>query len=151
KDGGAWTSIGAGIAATSQSISNLGNGSYTYRLTACNSFLCSNPSPASLPVTVLFPPTVPGSINVSPATSYSGSVTVSWGSVAAAVTTYELEQQQSGGGWSTVFTANATTALRSGLSNGIYAFRVRACNGSECGSYSPFATAEVLLPPLAPT
>lgn len=80
-------------------------------------------------------PDVPGSISVPP-TSNTGSVSVSWGAAAGAVTRYELQEATD-----SAFTS--PTLAYSGLNlstsftrpNGTYYYRVRACSGSACSGY----------------
>lgn len=71
--------------ATSHAISGKGNGTYYYRVRACNSTHCSDYRAGGNPTTVTLPPGVPASISV-PSSSATGSYTVSWGTSTGTVT-----------------------------------------------------------------
>ena len=103
--GASWTTV-QNAAASSFTASGFGNGTYSYRVRACNSFGCSANSNIGT-TTVLLPPTVPA-LTV-PATNTTGAVSVSWSAVATA-TSYELRQSLNYGAWTSVFNGNATGA-----------------------------------------
>jgi hypothetical protein len=84
-----------------------------------------------------------------PATNGTGSYTVSWGTVSTA-TSYNLQEQQNGGGWSTVYSGSGTSTALSGKAAGsTYGYEVQACNPAGCGPWS--ATQAVVLVPAAPS
>lgn len=99
------------------------------------------------------PPGIPASITV-PASSSTGSYTISWGAASGTVTAYQL-YEATNSGFSPETLAYSGTALSkaiSGKGNGTYYYRVRACNGSLCGGYRTGAnpTVVTLSVPAAP-
>lgn len=85
-----------------------------------------------------------------PANSTTGSYTVSWSGVSGA-TSYILQEQANGGGWSTAYTGAATSKAFTGKTNGTYGYRLQACNAGGCGGWSAVASVSVLLPPPEPS
>jgi hypothetical protein len=85
-----------------------------------------------------------------PATSSTGSYTVSWGSVSTA-TSYTLQESSNGGSsWSTAYTGSGTSKALSGKGNGTYTYRVEACSAGGCGAWSATHTIKVALIPAEP-
>ncbi|MGB3747880.1 MAG: RHS repeat protein [Rhodanobacter sp.] len=143
---GSWSSVYSG-AATSSTRTVTASGSYTYQVRACNASGCSAYK-ASGAVTVTIPPASAPSLSV-PATSNSGSYTVSWSAVSSA-TSYTLQEQVNGGGWGTVQSSSATSKAFSSKGNASYGYRAQACNAGGCGAWSAGGTIVVTLPPAAP-
>lgn len=141
--GGSWSTAYSG-GTTGWAASGQGNGSYAYRVQACNVGGCGAWSSTGT-TTVLLPPASAPGLSV-PAGSATGSYTVSWGGVATA-TSYTLQLGIDGGGWGTVYSGGATSWAASGQATGTYAYRVQACNASGCGPWSSTGTINVLLPP----
>ncbi|MBD8900351.1 fibronectin type III domain-containing protein, partial [Rhodanobacter sp. DHG33] len=141
--GSSWSTATSG-SATSWGASGQGNGSYVYRVEACNVGGCGAWSSTGT-TTVLLPPASAPSLSV-PASSATGSYTVSWGTVSTA-TSYTLQLSIDSGGWSTVQSTSATSWGASGQATGTYGYRVQACNASGCGPWSGTGTINVLLPP----
>src|SRR3546814_18554834 len=79
----------------------------------------------------------------------NGAFAVSWTSVSAA-TRYELQQRKDGGSWSVAYNSSGLGKTTSGLSNGSYEYRVRACNAGGCAAFSAIKTAVVTPPPANP-
>jgi predicted phage tail protein len=144
--GGSWTQVYSG-SATSKALSGLSDGSYGYRVQACNASGCSGWKTSGT-LTVALIPAAPGSLSV-PTTSSTGSVTVSWASSAHA-TNYVLQQQLNGGSWSQAYGGSATSRALSGLGNGSYIYRVEACNGNGCSGWRTSGTLTVALIPAPP-
>ncbi|MEW5251643.1 fibronectin type III domain-containing protein [Microbulbifer sp. 2201CG32-9] len=138
KDGGSWPSGPTySGSATSTSVGGLLHGSvYRYRVRACNS-TCSGYQ-YSGDLEVYFLPGTP-SPSVSPGTSLNGQYTVSWNTMPFA-TSYQLVRDSgtvvySGAGLSKSFT---------GIGNGSYRYKVRACNAkNSCSAYSSLVTVTV--------
>ena len=141
--GGAWTTV-ANSAATSWVASGKVNGSYGYQVQACNVGGCG-PWSAVVTTTVALPPGSAPSLSV-PASSTTGSYTVSWGTVSGA-TSYTLEQDRNGGAWGTPYSGSGTSKSFSGKTDATIGYRVQACNASGCGPWSGVQTVTVLLPP----
>ena len=138
--------------ATSKALSGRGNGTYYYRVRACNGPACSGYRTGGNPTTVTLPPGVPASISV-PSANSTGSYTINWGTSSGNVTAYQLYEatNSSFSGQSQVYSGTGTSKPISGKSNGTYYYRVRACNGSSCSSYRTGANpTTVTLPPAPP-
>ncbi|HEY9132887.1 MAG TPA: hypothetical protein VIM98_14135 [Dyella sp.] len=146
-NGGAFAEIYSG-AATSDSFSVGATASYTYRVKACNANGCGGYATSGA-VAVTIPPASAPSLNV-PASSNTGSYTVSWSGVSGA-TTYLLQEQTNGGAWGTVQNTSALSWPTSGRGNGTYGYRVQACNTGGCGPFSGAGSIVVSLVPVAPT
>lgn len=142
-NGGSWTTVQSS-SATSWSASGHGNGTYGYQVQACNSSGCGPWSVAGT-ASVLLPPSGSPSVSV-PASSGNGSYTVSWSGVSTA-TSYNLQEQVNGGGWSTVQSSASSAWSTSGRGNGAYGYHAQACNSSGCGPWSSVASINVLWPP----
>jgi YD repeat-containing protein len=139
-------------ASTSKAISGKGNGTYYYRVRACNGSACGGYRSGSNATTVTLPPSVPASITV-PSSSTTGSYTISWGTSIGNVTAYQLYEATNSGftGQVQVYSGTGTSKAISGKGNGSYYYRVRACNGSQCSGYRTGSNAvSVTLPPGVP-
>ncbi len=137
---GSWSTI-QNTSARSRNESGLGNGTYSYRVRACNSAGCSAYS-STRTTTVLHKPGTPGAIST-PATSFSGDYTVSWGAASGVVTTYTLQERVDSGSWSTIQNTSARSRSITGKLNGAYSYRVRACNSSGCSAFTAVKTTQV--------
>lgn len=138
---GSWSTI-HNAAATSASVSGRGSGSWSYEARACNAGGCSAWSTARSVLVTIAPTAAPAL--TAPASSSTGSYTVSWTSVVDA-TYYELEQRKDAGAWVGIHETAATSRPISGLSNGVYGYRVRGCNATGCGPYSAVQNTTVTL------
>jgi hypothetical protein len=97
-------------------------------------------------------PGEPLSISV-PASSATGSYTVSWGTSSGTVTAYELYESTSSDFSSSgiVYSGTSTSKPISGKSSGTYYYRVRACDDTACSAYRTGANGTtVTLPPGIP-
>jgi len=144
-DGATWNTIFNG-SATSFGVSEYGNGTYDYRVRACNNTECSGNS-AIATTLVLLPPPTP--VLTVPASSTTGAFSISWSSVATA-TSYQVDQSQDYGAWATVYNSSGVSTNFFGLGNGFYQYKVRACNTSGCSADSGVQGMSVALPPAAP-
>ena len=81
-------------------------------------------------------PGVPASIAV-PASSSTGSFTISWGAASGTVTGYQLMQATSASfsGETSVYSGTALSVALTGRGSGTYYYRVRACLDISCGGY----------------
>ncbi|MEN5367431.1 RHS repeat protein [Stenotrophomonas sp. TWI273] len=141
-NGGAWSSVKS-TNERSIAFSGKGNGTYGYRVKACNDGGCGTWSPTAA-TTVLLKPS--GTPTLTAPTGTSAAYTVSWTTVATAGT-YVLEQNIDGGAWSAQQDTAATSIARDPATSGKYGYRVKACNGSGCGNYSATKVVTVLKPP----
>ena len=133
-------------------VTGKASGTYYYRVRACASTLCGGYATGSNPVVVAIPPSVPSSITV-PATSSTGTYTVSWGASTGTVTAYELWEATNSGftGETRVYNSTGTsTSLTRG--GGTYYYQVRACNGASCSAFTAGTPNIVVsVPPVAPS
>ena len=141
-NGGTWTTI-QNSSATSKAISGKGSGTYGYKAQACNAGGCG-PWSSTGTTTVLLPPSSAPSLSV-PGTNSTGSYTVSWGGVSGA-TSYTLQEQVNGGGWTTLQASGSTSRNISGKTSGTYGYRVQACNASGCGPWSGVSSILAVVP-----
>ena len=135
---GSWTTP-VTTSSTSYSFSNKPDGSYQFRISYCLYLpptvnQCDATS-NTVSVLVAKPPGTPSSISGVPATDNNGAFTVSWGSSTGNVDSYRLEQQKNSGSWSQIYSGTGTSKAVSGLSDGTYKYRIRACNTVGCSSY----------------
>ena len=99
---------------------------------------------------MLLPPASPPTLSGG-GTSTTGSYSLSWTGIATA-TTYNLQENVNGAGWTTVQNTSATSWSTSGRGSGTYQYLVYACNASGCSSTnSNVVTETVLLIPATPT
>jgi hypothetical protein len=130
-------SVYSGTAIT-KLISGKGNGTYYYRVRACNtSAACGPYQPGSNGVSVTLPPSVPGTTSVPSPYSNSGSYSISWGASTGVVTAYEVLESLFLGTETLIYSGTATSTSVSARPDGLYSYRVRACNTSAaCSSYN---------------
>ena len=154
-----WTTVGAGIAryeveerlgtgawslAASPTVPPLArnrpDGAYSYRVRGCTT-ACGGYSNVA-EVTVLRPPGVPGSLG--PDETAETTYSVRWGAASGTVRRYELKELAPG---QTVETTSTVTGATSRVfrerDEGVYRYRVRACN-DVCGGYTAFKRVTVL-------
>lgn len=94
-------------------------------------------------------PTVPPSSAptlTAPATSNTGSYTLSWTAVVLS-TSYELQEQAASGTWHSIQISGGTSASIDSNPAGTWNYRVRACNNNGCAGWSTTQTVVVTLPP----
>lgn len=139
---------------TSKSVSGRGNGTYYYRVRACNTTAaCSGYRTGSNPTNVTLPPGVPGAVSV-PAYNNTGSYTITWGASTGNVTAYELRELGPSGSEALIYSGTNTSVSVSGRADGVYTYRVRACNTSAaCSGYTASAGngAPIYVDKIAPT
>ncbi len=140
-NGGAWATVLNG-AALSWGTSGRGNATYGYQVQACNASGCG-PWSGTATVTVALPPGSAPALSVPGAST--GSYTVSWTGVSTA-TSYILQEQLNGGGWTTVLNGATTSWGASGKTNGTYGYHAQACNTSGCGPWSAVGSVAVTNP-----
>lgn len=117
-------------------VTGRANGTYYYRVRACNAAGCGGYRPGATGTTVAVPPGAPASITV-PGTSSTGSFTISWTAGSGTNTGYELYESTSPSfaTQSLVYSGASTSTALSGRANGTYYYRVRGCNVGSCGQY----------------
>ncbi|MDM3872574.1 hypothetical protein QSV34_14570, partial [Porticoccus sp. W117] len=143
---------------TSRSFSNMAPGTYSYQL-ELDFFWEEEDEDESdewqeysntVTVTVSDPtPSTPSGLSA-PTSDGNGAYTVSWSSTANA-STYQLQRRPAGGSWSTVHNSSSTSRSESGLGNGVWEYRVRACNSAgSCSGYSGTDSTQVAIAPGVP-
>ena len=161
EDGGSfetnWTQMsGSGASTTSYTVTDLTNGTaYQFKVRAVNGVGDGAESPASDAVTPATTPPAPGKPT---ATAGDASVTLSWssnGNGGSAITSWEYDQNEGGGGfngnWTAIPSSGASTTSYTvgSLTNGTaYQFKVRAVNDIGNGAESPASDAAT--PSVAP-
>lgn len=143
------------VSANAYTATNLANGVYTFQVYACEDqygYGCY-PAPGQTIYGVVNI-SAPVSLSLSPATSRSGSFTLSWKSSwngPYPLQQYRIFQSFNGGGWTWAATVNNTTSyVFTDLATGSYAYYVVACNqgsagAADCSGNSGEATETVAL------
>lgn len=147
-NGGAWTQVASGTA-TAKTISGKISGIYDYRVRACNGSACGGWSAAASVAVELPPDAIPAL--TAPATSTTGSYTLSWTAPGGAET-YILQESVNGGAWTDVYSGAALSKAYTGKVAGDYGYRIKACNPAGCTGFSATKTVQVAsVPATAPT
>jgi hypothetical protein len=140
---------------TTKAISGNGNGSFYYRVRACNTAAaCSGYTTGANPTLVTLPPSVPGATSVPSPYNNTGAYTISWGASTGVVTAYELLENIAFGSETLIYSGTATSTSVSGKADNVYSYRVRACNtAAACSGYSATQGngASVYVDKIAPT
>jgi len=137
-----WTAYYSGPA-TSLNAPVSTDGTYAWRVEACNANGCSVFTTGPT-VNIIHTPTVPAAISV-PATS-TGPIAIGW-STTTFQTFYSLEQSFNGGAFGAIYNGAANSFSYTATSTGTYTYRVRACNASVCGGYGPSGSSTITIPP----
>ena len=144
---GSWSTV-QNTSATSRAVSGKGDGTWTYQVRACSATGCSGWSSTSANIIVALTPGVPASLSASPTSSTNGGHTVSWGAASGTVTAYQLERDIDGGGYSQTYSGTALSQPYTGLADGSYTYRIRACNTvstvTHCSAYQSASAVSVL-------
>lgn len=133
---GTWSNVYTG--SNTSNARSVEDGTYDYRVRACNVGGCSSYTVYST-VTVIKTPSVPGEI-VAPATDSDGSYDVSWGASSGTVTKYTLQENVDSGTFSTIQDNWSLSRPISGNASAIYGYRVRACNSLSCSGWTTTKT-----------
>lgn len=127
-------------------VSGRGEGVYHYRVRGCNASGCGNWTAGSTSLQVLFKPGVPASISI-PSES-DGSHSVSWTSGSGTIEYYELyEADNADFAGEALVNAGGGAAVSKPLASrndGLYYYRVRACNASGCSGFRSGSNAVVV-------
>lgn len=154
-NGGSWSTASSNATGSSKSLSGFTDGSWDFRIKACNgySWACSSYSTDGSSVTWRAKPVTPATPS-RPSTS-TGSAAISWTKPSGTVTYYDLQKRlNNAGSWMTGSNGVTTTSKTlTGLTDGLWDFRVRACNGYgwACSGYSAISSdTNVKLKPSVP-
>ncbi|TXH12199.1 MAG: RHS repeat protein [Gammaproteobacteria bacterium] len=146
-NGGAWSVVYSG-AGTGQSYSSQAGGTYAFRVKGCNAAGCGPYSATGTVQVVHTPSTAPGVS--APASNATDSYTISWSGVGGA-TSYQVQEQVNGGGWTALYSGAATSIGVTGRASATYGYRAMACNAAGCGPWSGTANTVVSYIPATPT
>jgi hypothetical protein len=154
--GGTWAAV-ASAPADATGFQDTGlqpTSDYGYRVRACNAAGCSPWSDEATVTTQAVPPAAPTGLSATAAGS--SAVNLGWTDEADNETGFQLQRRTlPGGSWSEIATpaAEATSHADGGLQPGTtYGYRIRACNGAGCSSWSAQASATTdATVPTAPT
>ncbi len=150
--GGGAPWISTNVSTNSYTVTNLANGIYAFYVQDCDASGCTPSTAQTVNGTVNI--SAPVSLNLSPATSRSGSFTLSWKSPwngPYPFQQYRIFQSFNGGGWTWTATVNNTTShVFTNLAPGSYTYYVEACNQgsdgwSDCSGASGKVTETVAL------
>jgi YD repeat-containing protein len=143
-NGGAWQAV-TGVSGTNATVAQPADGTYAFRIQACNTNGCSA-FVTSAAVAIRHIPAAPTAISV-PGSS-TGSIPVSW-SASTYATSYELQENVNGGGWSVAYSGAATSATIGVGASSSVAFQVRACNSNGCSGFTAGGPVAVTVAPSA--
>lgn len=142
-NGGGWVAV-LSSTATSWAATAKGNGTYGYRVQACNGGGCSAWSGIGSASVLLPPPTPTG---VSAPASSNGPITVTW-NVSATATSYDMYQSYNNGSWVRVYSGATNSASVTVMASGAYQFFVTANNASGwSGQVGSSNVVNVTIPP----
>ncbi|WP_165419417.1 RHS repeat-associated core domain-containing protein [Corallincola spongiicola] len=119
-------------------------GTYKYRVRACNTSGCS----ATWTYSTLLQPPIETTSTSSPVDNFSGEFTVTWSDVAQA-RTYKLSEA-SGGDWVAIYNDSEQKFKVTGRETKNYAYRVQGCNYFGCGPFGTGSITKVFTKPNAP-
>ena len=111
-----------------------------------------DPDPYEIPDPIE-PPPAPSLYAFSPSTDPDGSVYVHW-TVVSVATGYQVYMSKDGGAYALIKTTASVAHAQSGLTNGVYSFKVRSYNSDGISSFSTIRSVTVAIPSsviLAPT
>jgi hypothetical protein len=113
-----------------------GDGTYYYRVRACNGSSCSSYATGS-GITVTLPPGQPGAMTIPSSGTMNTNYTISWGAATGTISHYEVERHSNSSFTALVSTWNASSASSSvsAPAQGTFYFRVRTCNASGCSAF----------------
>ena len=94
-------------------------------------------------VFVAITPGVPASISA-PSTDNNGAFTISWGAGSGTITSYKLQQKIGSGSWSQIYSGTIRSKAVSGLADGTYKYRVKACNSAGCSGYKTAGNSSIV-------
>lgn len=135
---GSWSNIQNNSSRT-KSVNVTNDGTYYYRVRACNSSGCSAfTANASVNVAIpLAPPSAPAWKSTSATDSDFGDYDLEWSQANGVVNTYQLQERVDNGSWNPVqlSASNALFYDARGKVAGDYNYRVRACNVDACSGW----------------
>lgn len=135
-DGAGWSTV-LTANVTTWNTNSRSNGTYTYRVQACNTGGCGPWSPNGS-ISVIMVPGTPDAPNLSRSgTTQKPVVKASW-SATAGTTNYQLEETHPDEGVLVFDNGTATNWSSLIFATGTVKFRVRACNSAGCSAYSAY-------------
>lgn len=140
---------------TSYAVTGQTDGSYYYCVRACNGNLCGDYRHSNSTCAVVganSAPCVQSSLTIDGV--INDEITLTWApATTGTVTHYELYESQASdfSGATQVYSGSALTTTLSGKVNGIYYYRIRACNNTACSPYTTGGNAAIVAIPLPTT
>jgi YD repeat-containing protein len=141
-DGGVWITVADGVD-SSWSTAGRATGTYVYQVQACTSQRCL---PFGVPSTtrVLLPPPIP--LTATATAPVSGPTTLNWAASPTA-TQYVVQQHFNFGEWQTIYDGGGVEAVFGTPVDGVYGYRVQACNSSGCSGFQQSNDVAITYPP----
>jgi RHS repeat-associated protein len=148
----------AGANTLSLAFNDLADGDWDFQVDACNALLdtgCSADDSAFKSVEVLKTPSQPTNLQA-PASSTTGSFTLSWSASTGSVAHYSLYRANRvsascpSSGYIHLGNQTATSKVFSGHADGDFCFKVKACNSGSCSTASTGRAVSVLKVPTLP-
>ena len=147
KNSGIWTTVYSGNRLDKYLIGRT-SASYQYRVRACSSSGCGQYRESKIfgvfnlddAYVVPITPSKP----MTPIIDNDGSFYVNWTTVSGA-TSYQVQQKLGTGAWATKQTSPDLIYYADSLVNGVYSYRVRACNTNGCSGFSLEASVSVII------
>ncbi len=135
---GPWVSVG-NVLEVHQT--GLADGNYTFEVRACNVVSCSAAS-VSQTVEVRTAPGIPPQLEIK-GDAGTGEFTVQWGTSSGTVTHYVLQESINANGWAQMQSSAARSIDLKKAVDGLYEYKVAACNDWACSEYTSFAAIRV--------
>jgi YD repeat-containing protein len=133
--------------------SNRADGNYFYRARACNGTLCGAFRASANATTVLKLPGTPGTLSVPSVAIPGNNYSITWGAASGTLANYQVEQHANSSFSSLIASWQPTASPLSitASTEGVYYFRVRACNASGCSGFQNGGSITITYPPATPT
>jgi YD repeat-containing protein len=135
---------------TGFTLSNITNGTFYYRVRACNDAGCSAFKYAPNGINNVVAPGAPSI--TAPTTNSNGNVNIIWDAPTGVVTKYDLyiSTSASFATQTLVLTGTASNVTDFGRPSGTWYYRVQACNQNQCGPYGTAGNSTVVNNPYPP-
>lgn len=134
--GQGWSTVYSGTNTSFTPSQYVVSDDYAYRVRACTAQACGPYSTQAVQTVEIPIPDAPTQL-IASANAVNGNVSLDWNDASGIDITYEVEMRYGNGEW-VAFDDSRSSALSNDLGQeGLYQFRVRACNSSGCSTSSP--------------